>query len=359
MKTYLFILTCSAVTSFLLTPLAISLAWRVGALDYPSERKIHSEAMPRLGGLGVFAGFAFPWVTLYLLENRVSLSFQNHERLFLWLFIGAALLLALGIYDDIKGARVFVKLIVQIIVGFALYEFGGYRIETLSLFFTSKPLELGWFSLPVSIFWVVAITNAINLLDGVDGLVTGITALLALALAVINIMAGNIFVALVTLSLGGACLGFLPFNFSPAKVFLGDSGSLFIGLILAAVSMFSLFKETTATLIVVPLMLFGLPLFDTTSVLMSRAYHGRPLFKADKSHVHHRLLQLGLSQRRACLILYGVTGLLGIAAVALSLQQSLDRLQYIAGGMLFICVAGLAWKLRYRSGVNINSHVKP
>ncbi|MEW6157865.1 MAG: MraY family glycosyltransferase, partial [Verrucomicrobiota bacterium] len=297
--------------------------------------------MPRLGGLAVFGGFCFPWAGFYILDNRVTDTFQNYEKLFYSLVLGATAMLLLGIYDDLKGLTAPKKFAVQILVAIGLY-LGGFRITLLSNPF-GEPIELGWLSLPASVFWIVAITNAMNLLDGIDGLVTGVTASIALSLAIINVLAGNIIIALLTLCLAGSCLGFLPHNFAPARIFLGDTGSLFLGVVLACIGMYSLFKETTATLILVPVILFGLPLFDTTSVVLGRMRRRAPLFQADKSHVHHRLLQMGLTQKQAATFLYGITVLLGGMAVWLNLNQSPDGVFLV--GLLTLGFAMLIWMI--------------
>jgi UDP-GlcNAc:undecaprenyl-phosphate GlcNAc-1-phosphate transferase len=316
-------------------------------MDLPSARKVHAEPMPRLGGLAVFAGFWVPWIGLYLVDNRVTETLRSYDKLSLSLALGGTVMLLLGIYDDLKGAGARLKFSVQIAVAVALY-FGGFRITVLSNPF-GEPLQLGWLALPVSVLWIVGITNAINLLDGIDGLATGVTACIALSLALINVLFGNILVALLTLCLAGACLGFLPYNFSPARIFLGDSGSLFLGLVLACIGTVSLFKAATATFIAVPVILFGLPLFDTASVVLGRLSRGQPLFEADKTHVHHQLLRLGLNQPQAAYLLYGITLLLGALATFLSLQQSPRAL--LLGGAFVLVLASIiwaAWKTRLR-----------
>lgn len=321
MKTYLVVLVLSSIVAWLLTPWARRVAVLVGAVDHPDEaRKIHSEPMPRLGGLAVFAGFCSPFPLLYLIHNRVSLTFQEYEKMLLALMIASVLMLGLGIYDDMKGAGAWKKFLVQVCAALVLF-LGGFQITELSNPF-GKAWTLGPLSLPVTVLWIVGITNAINLLDGIDGLAAGVTACIAIALAVINILNGQIMVALLTLGLAGACLGFLPHNFSPATIFLGDTGSLFLGLILSCIGILSLFKAATATLVAVPILLYGLPIFDTLSVIVGRLRRRAPIFDADKTHLHHRLLGMGWNQREAAFFLYGVTLVMGTIAIDLSLKQS-------------------------------------
>jgi UDP-GlcNAc:undecaprenyl-phosphate GlcNAc-1-phosphate transferase len=342
-KTYLATLVLAGLAAYFSTPFVHQLALRWGAVDQPGPRKIHQQPMPRLGGVAVFAGFCFPWAGFYLLDNRVTATFQDYEKLFAALVLGAAAMLGLGIYDDVRGANAPKKFVVQTLVAAGLY-FGGYRITRLSMPFGGS-VELGWLGLPVSVLWMVGLTNAINLLDGIDGLAAGVTACIALALALINMLAGNVMVALLTICLAGACLGFLPHNFSPARIFLGDSGSLCIGMILACIGVISLFKAATATFVAVPLILFGLPLFDTTAVMLGRVTRGAPIFQADKTHVHHRLLELGLSQKQTAFLLYLVTAALGALAIILSLRETPSAV-LIASSVVLLFTLFTWWQWR-------------
>ena len=342
MKTYVAILVISALAAFFFTPLMRRLALRFGAIDLPGERKVHQKPMPRFGGLAVFIGFCFPWAGFYLLDNLVTETFQNYEKLFAALMLGASAMLVLGVWDDLRGLNAAQKFSVQILTAVGLY-FAGFQITSLSNPFGAA-IVLGAWSLPVSVLWIVGITNAINLLDGIDGLATGVTICIALSLALINIFANHIIVALLTLCLAGACLGFLPHNFAPARIFLGDSGSLFIGMVLACIGIISLFKAATVSFVAAPLILFGLPLMDTTSVFLGRLFRGAPLFRADKTHVHHRLLQLGLNHKEVALFLYGVTIVLGTAAVFLTLQQS--PATFLIGVVLAVALGAFLWLAR-------------
>ncbi len=339
-KTYIGVVLLSFLGTYFLTPFVIRFALKLGAIDNPGGRKVHVKPMPRFGGLAVFGGFCVPWSFFYLLDNHVTATFQNYEKLFAVLVIGAVAMLVLGAVDDVKGLKALPKLCVQLAVASGLYV-GGYQIMVLSNPF-GESLALGWWSVPVSILWIVGITNAINLLDGIDGLAAGVTACIALSLAVINVLAGNIIVALLTLCLAGACLGFLPHNFAPARIFLGDSGSLFLGLTLSCIGILSLFKAATATFVAIPLLLFALPLADTTTVFFGRLWRGVPVFKGDRTHVHHRLLALGLSHGQAAVLLYAVTLLLGFSAISLALKQRPFLL--LSGGLLMAIALMFIWK---------------
>lgn len=322
-NTYLGILVVSAVTAFWLTPLAGWLAFRVGAIDLPNDRKVHRLAMPRLGGLAVYLAFLVALVAVPFLQNSIATEFRRFVQLIIPLFLGSVATLLLGVYDDIRGANASKKLLAQIVIASGLWV-GGFRIDTMTVPFLG-PLGLHHLSLPVTVLWIVGVTNAVNLLDGIDGLVAGVTACMALSLAVINIFSQNILVSLLNLALAGACLGFLPHNHSPARIFLGDSGSLTIGMILSCISIISLFNGEGArggsSILTVPLLLFALPLFDTTQVMYNRWRRNVPIFQADKGHVHHHLLAMGYDHRQASWILYSVAIVTGILAIALSLMD--------------------------------------
>jgi UDP-GlcNAc:undecaprenyl-phosphate GlcNAc-1-phosphate transferase len=335
-------LILSAVVAFVATPLVRRLALRWGAVDHPDARKLHARPTARLGGLAIFAGFCLPLAGLYLRQNRVSLRFQDYETLLAALMVGATAILALGIYDDLRGANARQKLVVQCAVAVGIYAC-GWQITRLSNPM-GEAVALGWLALPVSVAWVVGVTNAMNLLDGIDGLATGVAACISLSLAAINIYHDNTLVALLTLCLAGASLGFLPHNFAPARIFLGDTGSLFLGFMLACIGIVSLFKAVTAVFVLAPLLLFGLPIADASAVMFGRWRRRAPLFQADRSHVHHRLLRRGWTHRQAALFLYAVTAALATFAVALSVRQMPWLLLLGVGQILVLCL--VLWRAK-------------
>jgi UDP-GlcNAc:undecaprenyl-phosphate/decaprenyl-phosphate GlcNAc-1-phosphate transferase len=349
-KTYAAIFVLATFCSFWLTPLAAWLAAKVGAIDLPGPRKVHARPMPRLGGVAVYLGFFLPWSALYLLHNKVSLEFQNYEKLFLTLALGSGAMLLLGIYDDIKGADPAKKFFIQVLIAIGLWA-GGYRIAWLQNPFGDNIISLGWLQVPVTVLWLVGVTNAINLLDGIDGLVAGVTTCIGLSLAVISALQGSTVMALLTVALAGSCFGFLGHNYAPARIFLGDSGSLTIGVILGCIGVFSLFQGPTraaSPLLSVPLILFGLPIFDTVRVMLKRWRAGKPIFAADRNHIHHRLLALGLNHRQAAWVLYGVAIVTGGVAILLCSgnTDSQARLSIVFG----LLAAGfyILWKVRVR-----------
>lgn len=350
-KTYFAMLVISALGSWVLTPIAIRLAHRFGAVDQPGGRKVHAKAMPRLGGIAVFMGFLLPWIGLYFLNNPIQAKFREFDTLFVGLVLAASTMLLLGIYDDIKGANAATKFVVQISVAVGLW-FLGYSIEEIRNPWGGEIILPWWIGLPFTVLWIVGVTNAINLLDGIDGLVSGVTAVLATSLAVINVLSNDIVPALLTICLAGACLGFLLWNHAPARIFLGDSGSLTIGIVLACISIIALFDagaKKASPLLTVPLILFALPVFDTLRVMIIRLFNGGSPFKADKNHVHHRLLALGMNHQQAAWTLYVVAAGTGSFAVVLS-RMPLDR--QVTLSVFFAAVAGAAfmvWHLGFRS----------
>ncbi|MSU33142.1 MAG: undecaprenyl/decaprenyl-phosphate alpha-N-acetylglucosaminyl 1-phosphate transferase [Pedosphaera sp.] len=330
-RTYIAVLLISALISAVVSPLACFLAKRLGAIDLPGPRKIHQIPIPRFGGVAIFRGFCFSLGCLYLVDNSVSSYFRNFEKLTLSLVFGAFLMLCLGIYDDCRGANPTQKFLDQILIANLLYLF-GFRIDAMTNPFGGEDFQLGLVGVPITIIWIVGVTNSLNLLDEIDGLVAGVTLIISASLAVINTLTGDVLLALLNLCLAGACIGFLPSNKHPAKFFLGDSGSLTIGLILSCIGIISLFETGTTSvadtpIFSVPLILFGLPLFDTTRVIVLRLLRGVPIFQADKEHVHHRLLDLGLSQRQTVWVLYFIASGFGLFSIFLSRLKSGHQVQ--------------------------------
>ncbi|MCC6234092.1 MAG: undecaprenyl/decaprenyl-phosphate alpha-N-acetylglucosaminyl 1-phosphate transferase [Verrucomicrobiales bacterium] len=350
MRTYFTMLLLAMVVTFVMTPIAGRIAALLGAVDLPGPRKIHTEPIARLGGLAVVAGFCAPLIALYFLDNRVAQIFQQNQMLIIALVGAGILTFLLGVVDDVRGLAPRWKLLGQFGVATLMYG-GGFRITEFSNPFGGA-WQLGWLAFPVTLLWIVGLTNATNLLDGMDGLAAGVAAVLAVSLSMISILDGNSVLALMTFCLAGAALGFLPYNFAPARIFLGDCGSLFLGVTMAGISTISLFKAATATLVMVPMLLFALPLYDTAHVVFHRLSEGRHPFSADKNHVHLRLLRLGLNQREAALFLYLVTLFLGLAAIILSWRLTSGVFAGLSfSGLLLALSLGLwSWRLRERRG---------
>jgi UDP-GlcNAc:undecaprenyl-phosphate GlcNAc-1-phosphate transferase len=321
MRTAVFAFFISLVLSALLTPLVRRLALRRGWLDHALDaRKIHGRPIPRLGGVAIVLSFYAPMLGMLAYPTALSLQFYAEPVRAVALLGGAACIALLGLYDDMRGATAWGKLTVQFAVALGLW-FAGLRVEHVTLPGLGA-FDLGLWSLPVTLLWVAGVINAMNLIDGLDGLAGGV-ALLALSTSfVVAFFRGGATMALLSAALGGGVLGFLVYNFNPASIFMGDTGSMFLGFVLAAGAMVSTSKASTAVAILVPLLSLGVPLTDTLLAVARRARAGRPIFSADRDHIHHRLLAAGLSQRQAVLVLYGASLLLGGGALLLSFANS-------------------------------------
>ena len=313
------------VVTFVATPYTIKIAKKVGAVDIPKdERRMHKKAMPKFGGPAVILGFLVS--TIYLLivmsmEKSINLfGFEEYWRKLLGFLIGIGIISAFCVVDDIKTIKPFTKLIGQILAAIAAV-LAGIRIEGVTLPFLNFPEMHQVTSVILTIAWVVIVTNAINLIDGLDGLSSGISVISAVSLLIIFVLNGSSMVSVILITaLAGALVGFLPFNFSPAKTFIGDTGSNFLGYSLAIISILGSAKTYTAAVIVLPLIVLGLPIFDTLFAIVRRMIKGKSIkavFKADKGHLHHKLVARGYNQKQAVLILYGISAIFGIFAVIL------------------------------------------
>ncbi|MCD5413513.1 MAG: undecaprenyl/decaprenyl-phosphate alpha-N-acetylglucosaminyl 1-phosphate transferase [Clostridiales bacterium] len=308
MEKILFSFFIAFAIAYTLTPLARQIAYKIGAIDVPTdERRVHSTPMPRLGGLAIF--FAF-------MINALIWTPLTTE--FIGIFTAGTFILVFGVVDDFKRISAKYKLIVQVIAA-AIVIYSGVRIEFFSFPFSSSGMVyLGMISIPVTLFWIVGITNAVNLMDGLDGLAAGLAAVASISLSIIAFLNGQTAVALLLMSLAGATLGFLPYNFNPAKIFMGDTGSLFIGFILATISIEGVIKSAATVAIIIPVLVLGVPVFDTAFAIVRRSINGKPIHVADKGHLHHKLLDLGFSQKQTVTVLYCIGVLLGGVAILIS-----------------------------------------
>lgn len=294
----------SATIAYLFTPSVINLAHKIGAIDVPKDnRRVHKEPIPRLGGLAIAFGFFITGL----------LFFRFITKLFM-IFLGAALIIISGVIDDTKGLSPKGKLAFQIAAAL-LVSFSGTRIEFLSDIFTpGKYFDVGMLSIPMTVFWIVGITNTVNLIDGLDGLAAGISAISSFCLMLIVMQNGDVVLALTLAALIGAITGFFPYNFNPAKIFMGDTGALFLGYILAVISMEAVIKSAATLAVFIPIFVLGIPIFDTSFAILRRAKARKPIMQADKGHLHHRLLKTGMNQKQAVLTLYFMSVVLGMSA---------------------------------------------
>jgi len=317
MRTAAVAFVLSVLFGAILTPLIRRLAHRLGVLDHAlSSRKIHGKPIPRLGGVAIVIAFYVPLTALTLFPTGVGELFLAQRNHVIGLFGGGLAIALLGLYDDLRGAGAGRKFLIQFAVAGFLYYL-GFRIEVLANPF-GEGITLGWVSLPFTLFWIVGVINAMNLIDGLDGLAGGVALVAVVITFLISFQRGHPLMMLFSSALAGSILGFLFYNFNPASIFMGDTGSMFLGFVLGVTAIQTNQKSSTAVAVVIPAIALGLPILDTLLAIARRAFRGRPLFQADKEHIHHRLIALGLSHRQAVLVLYGFCVLLGCTALLLT-----------------------------------------
>jgi UDP-GlcNAc:undecaprenyl-phosphate GlcNAc-1-phosphate transferase len=322
----------SFVLSLLLTPAVRNLAIRLGWVDHPAQhRKLHCDPVPRVGGVAIGLAYVISFVILLLSPLQGGDLVEQALPLFWKLLPAALLIFATGLLDDLVGLRPWQKLAGQLVAsglacwaGVQIQGVGGYSFQS-------------WWSVPVTLLWLIGCTNAFNLIDGVDGLAAGVGLFATMTMLIAALYHGHYALALVTAPLAGSLLGFLRFNFNPASIFLGDCGSLWIGFLLGCYGVLWSQKSATVMGMTAPLMALSIPLFDTGLAIIRRLLRGQPLFGADRGHIHHRLLDRGLTPRRVAVVLYGFCGL----AAAFSLLQSMVRFQY--GGLVILLFCAAAW----------------
>lgn len=311
-------------TAFMATPHTINLANKVGAVDEPKdERRINKVTMPRLGGLAVIAGFFVSIVyllTVMVMENKIDLNAESYYIKLIGFGVGALIIGVTCFIDDVKGVPALGKLFAQLLAAFVVVK-AGVRIDTLDIPFFNIANASPIFYAGLTVVWIVGITNAMNLIDGLDGLSTGISLIACLSLLIIFSLNGSPLISIVLITaLGGALCGFLPYNFNPAKTFIGDTGSNFLGYCLSIISILGIAKTYTAIVIVAPLMVLALPIFDTLSSIVRRVIAGKSLkaiIQPDANHLHHKMLKKGFTQKQAVLIMYGLSATFGMFAIIL------------------------------------------
>ncbi len=298
----------SMAVSFALVPVAKWIAIKIGAVDVPKDkRRMHDHPIPLLGGLAIFAGFV-----------ASILLFANVDRQLRGILLGACVIVAVGVVDDSHPLGAGIKFILQIVAALIAIWHGVIIEAIASPFPFGDPYwNFGILSVPITVVWIVAVTNSVNLIDGLDGLADGISTIGALTMLVIALMMEDMGMAVICAALVGACLGFIPYNLNPAKMFMGDTGATFLGFMLATVSVTGLFKLYAVISFVVPFIILGFPIFDTTSAFLRRILKGQNPMKADRSHTHHKLIDMGMNQKQAVATLYMVASMLGLCAVML------------------------------------------
>lgn len=315
-KFWLLPLILSGAVTLAVTPVAIWLAPKIGAMDIPKDsRRVHNKPMPRFGGIAIYAGI------------MVGLAvFALHDKGIIPAMVGCTLIYITGLIDDLKNLKPMVKFLCQVISASVVFAM-GLRIEFITNYFGEGNMSfLGSDNMKVglcvcyvvTVLWIVAITNAVNLIDGLDGLAAGIAAISALCIGYISYIHGQYVPTIGMMVVAGAAMGFLPYNFHPAKIFMGDGGSQLLGFAIAVLSILGTVKSATVVVMVIPALVLGLPIFDTVMAIVRRTLRHQSIGTPDKEHLHHRILKAGFGQRRAVLLMYSVSGIMGILAVLYS-----------------------------------------
>lgn len=337
------------ITAYVITPYTIRLAKKIGALDIPKDkRKIHKNAMPRLGGLAVLCGFFVSTIYLIIvmsIENTLNLGGPDTYYIkLLGFFLGIIILGLFCFFDDWKGIPPYVKLIGQILAALVV-TFSGIRIDKIALSSLNAIINSDFLSIAITVIWIVGITNAINLIDGLDGLSSGICLISCVSLLIIFTLNSSPLIAIILITaLAGSLVGFLPFNFNPARTFIGDTGSNFLGYSLSIISILGVAKTYTAIVLIAPLIVFALPLFDTISAIFRRIIKTKSIkgvFKADRDHLHHKIMKKGYSQKQAVFMLYGISATFGMFAIIL-LESGLWKA--ISFGLMVIAIIAIGFK---------------
>ena len=336
MTTILITFIIALILSLVLTPLAGRLGARFGALDEPSERKMHGRPIPRIGGLAIFAAFFLTLALGSLFHTAVS-DLLVLDRQIVFLLGGAFICFGIGLFDDFHRLSPRIKFFFQVIAASVAF-YGGLRIEFFSFF--GVGLHFGILSYLVTVFWFVLFINAVNLIDGLDGLAAGIAFFTATVLVILSVLRGEYLIGMLFAVLAGTCLGFLRYNFNPASIFMGDSGSYFLGYAIAGLSIMGSIKSQVGAAMLIPVLALGIPLFDTILSPIRRFVRGRKMFRPDNGHIHHRLLDMGLTAKKAVWIIYAITFCLCIMAVVIvnirDEQAGLFLIVLGAGAIIFV-----------------------
>ena len=334
MKSALAAFLIASAAAAALTPIVRLFASHLGVVDQPGGRRVHTRVIPRLGGVAVVIAFFSSLLVLFALETSLAQSFFRDPQRVVGLTAGGLLVSGLGMIDDVVGVRAWKKLGVQSVAALIAWA-AGFRMEAIGLPLLGN-VELGWLGAPFTMLWIVGVINALNLIDGLDGLAAGIAFFACVTNFVVGAINGLPLVMLLSAALGGAVLGFLLYNFNPATIFMGDSGSMFLGFTLATTSMMgSSIQGSTTVAILVPVLSLGVPVVDTLFAMVRRFLERRPIFSPDRGHIHHRLLDLGITHRRAVLILYGMSVVLTGGAITVALGRNWE----VGAALLLVSIA--------------------
>lgn len=332
------VLLISVAVAFVTAPLSIRIAHKLGVIDQPKDaRRVHNKPIPRFGGMSIFLGSMTAMLIPAAMNDRIRIA-----------MIGGLLMYLLGVVDDILDIKPIVKFLGQFTIASLVYAL-GIRITFISNYFGTAGADsnanvilsagVGYL---ITVFWIVGITNAVNLMDGLDGLAAGSVAIMSFSLAYIayihGLRLGSMPVCIALVAIAGGCLGFLPYNFSPAKTFMGDGGALYLGYMLAVLSVISPLKRATVVGALIPMLTLAVPIFDTLMAMLRRALKHESIMHADKGHLHHHLMAAGFGQRRSVLIMYGIVGIMGEVAILISRELYKDAVPLFMIAVLFMCI---------------------
>ncbi len=334
----------ACVISYLLTPYVKHFAEHVGAMDVPRDgRRVHDHPIPRMGGLAIFLGFVLSMLVFAEMSTQI-----------MGMLIGAVIVAAMGGIDDIVNLNAWVKLAAQILAAWVAIRCGIVfdAVSNPIIFSETTTIQVGFLAIPLTFLWIVGCTNAVNLIDGLDGLAVGVSAISSFTMLLVAIVVAEPNTAVILAALTGACLGFMPYNLNPAKIFMGDVGSQLLGYILATASIMGMFKFHAIITFLVPVLAMAVPLADTTAAFVRRIVHGQSPFHADKKHLHHKLLAMGLSQKQAVAALYSLSAVLGLFAVLLANTNVFVRVICL---VLAFAISMLAWFFIFRHNPNLHT----
>ncbi len=335
----------SLLVAYVMTPPVKRFAEKVGAIDVPKDnRRVHDHPIPRMGGLAIFIGFMLSLIFFVPMSTKVT-----------GLLVGSVIIAVMGGVDDIVSLNPWVKLAGQIVAALVAIRCGLVFdvISNPNIFAEETYIEIGWLSIPLTMLWIVGCTNAVNLIDGLDGLAVGVSAISSLTMLIVSLFVSEPVVSIILAALTGACLGFMPYNLNPAKIFMGDVGSQLLGFVLSTASIMGLFKLHAIITFFVPLLALALPLADTIFAFFRRILHGQSPFKADKGHFHHRLLAMGLNQKQVVAVLYGISAVLGLMAVLMAGDSMAVKIICLVAA--FIISLGI-WLKVFKNNPNLREH---
>lgn len=335
----------SLLVAYVMTPPVKRFAEKVGAIDVPKDnRRVHDHPIPRMGGLAIFIGFVLSLIFFVPMSTKV-----------LGLLVGSVIIAVMGGVDDIVSLNPWVKLAGQIVAALVAIrcELVFDVISNPNIFAEETYIEIGWLSIPLTMLWIVGCTNAVNLIDGLDGLAVGVSAISSMTMLIVSLFVSEPVVSIILAALTGACLGFMPYNLNPAKIFMGDVGSQLLGFVLSTASIMGLFKLHAIITFFVPLLALALPLADTIFAFFRRILHGQSPFKADKGHFHHRLLAMGLNQKQVVAVLYGISAVLGLLAVLMAGDSMAVKIICLVAA--FIISLGI-WLKVFKNNPNLREH---